>query len=199
MRIGILGAGIVAIAFARAAIKQGHEVVLSSQHADTLADTLLALGHGATSASASDAGSHEVVLLAVPWLQIEDVLYKGPAWNGRILIDATNPFTQLQPTLVLADLAGQSAGVIVTKHAVGARVVKAFNSMTMANFIDGPTPPGGTRALFVSGDDHKAKSVVMEFINSFGFISVDLGDLECGDRLQQAGSSLAGSDFVMAA
>jgi hypothetical protein len=30
-----------------------------------------------------------------------------PAWNGRVLIDATNPFIEYSPKLVLADLVTQ--------------------------------------------------------------------------------------------
>ena len=42
--------------------------------------------------------------------------------------------------------------MIVAGQAQGAKVVKAFNSLTMANFEKGPTEGNGRRALFVSGD-----------------------------------------------
>jgi hypothetical protein len=44
-----------------------------------------------------------------------------PAWNGRVLIDATNPFSEYSPNLVLADLGGKGASEIVAGLALGAR------------------------------------------------------------------------------
>jgi len=44
-----------------------------------------------------------------------------------VLIDATNPFVETSPTLVLADLGGKGASEVVAALAPGARIVKAFN------------------------------------------------------------------------
>ena len=42
-------------------------------------------------------------------------------------IDATNPFIEYSPKLVLADLGGRGASEVVAGPAPGARIVKAFN------------------------------------------------------------------------
>ena len=47
-----------------------------------------------------------------------------PAWNGRVLIDATNPFVETSPKLVLANLGGKGASEIVAALAPGARIVR---------------------------------------------------------------------------
>jgi predicted dinucleotide-binding enzyme len=66
-------------------------VVLSNRRGpDSLADVVAELGNGASAATAAVAASLDYVLLAVPWPHIEDVLRGLPAWNGRVLIDATN-------------------------------------------------------------------------------------------------------------
>jgi predicted dinucleotide-binding enzyme len=107
MKIGTIGAGEVALAFAREAIAQGYEVVLSSRRGpEALAAKVAQLGKGASAAPVADAASLDYVLLAVPWNNIEEALSGLPAWNGRVLIDATNPFTQVSPKLILADLKG---------------------------------------------------------------------------------------------
>ena len=49
-----------------------------------------------------------------------------PPWNGRVLIDATNPFVETSPKLVLADLGGKGASEIVAALAPGARIVKVL-------------------------------------------------------------------------
>ena len=125
MQIGILGAGHVGLAVGRRVIGAGHRVKLSSARG-AQALTPVARGIGAEAASVSEAAAADLVLLAVPWPAVADTLDPLPDWQGRILIDATNPFVTIDP-LELADLEGQSASVIVAEHAPGARVVKAFN------------------------------------------------------------------------
>src|SRR5215510_785077 len=115
MKFGTIGAGEVALAFAREALARGHEVVLSSRRGpEALADKVAALGRGASAASVEDAASLDYVLLAVPWRNVESALRGLPAWDGRVLIDATNPFAETSPKLVLADLGGRSASEVVS-------------------------------------------------------------------------------------
>src|SRR5467141_681903 len=197
MRIGTIGAGAVALAVAREALARGHEVVLSSRSGPgALADKVAELGRGASAASVEEAASLEYVLLAVPWRNVESALQGLPAWNGRVLIDATNPFVETSPKLVLADLGGKGASEVVAALAPGARIVKAFNSIVTARFNEGSVKYGGRRVIFVSGDHPEANAVVEELIESFGFVAVELGGLVVGGRMQQAGGPLAGLDLV---
>ena len=122
-----------------------------------------------------------------------------PPWNGRILIDATNPFLTPQHLNVLDDLRGRISSEIVADLAPGARVVKAFNTMFASKLAEGPRTRAATRrVLFVSGDDAAAKTTVTTLIESFGFATIDLGDLRVGGRMQQAKTApLAGPDFLL--
>ncbi|HVH80498.1 MAG TPA: hypothetical protein VM782_13970, partial [Stellaceae bacterium] len=147
-------------------------------------------------ATVGEAASLDYVLLAVPWPDVEDALLGLPAWNGRALIDATNPFIEYTPKLVLADLGDKGASEVVAALASGARVVKAFNSIVTARFNEGPTKNGGRRVIFVSGDHPEPTEFVKSIIESFGFVAVYLGGLATGGRLQQAGGPLAGRDLV---
>jgi predicted dinucleotide-binding enzyme len=197
MKFGAIGAGTVALAFAREALAVGHEVVLSSRRGpESLASKVTELGRGASAAVVEEAASLDYVLLAVPWPNVEDALRGLPAWNGRVLIDATNPFIQTSPKLVLADLGGKGASEVVAALAPGARVVKAFNSIVTARFNEGPIKNGGRRVIFVSGDHPEPTEFVRSVIESLGFVAVYLGGLATGGRLQQAGGPLAGRDLV---
>ena len=199
MKLGTIGAGEVALAFAREAIAQGHEVVLSSRRGpEALAAKVAELGKGASAAPVADAASLDYVLLAVPWNNVEEALGGLPDWNGRVLIDATNPFTQYSPKLVLADLKGTGASEIVAGFAKGARIVKAFNSIVTVRFNEGPIKGNGRRVIFVSGDHEEPKAFVKDLITKFGFVAIDLGGLVTGGRMQQAGGPLAGLDLFVA-
>jgi hypothetical protein len=200
MKIGTIGAGEVALAFAREALAQGHEVVLSSRRGpEALSAKVAELGKGASAAPVAEAASLDYVLLAVPWNNVEEALSGLPAWNGRVLIDATNPFTQVSPKLVLADLKGKGASEIVAGFAKGARIVKAFNSIVTVRFNEGPIKGNGRRVIFVSGDHDEPKAFVKDLITKFGFVAIDLGGLVTGGRMQQAGGPLAGLDLFVAA
>jgi predicted dinucleotide-binding enzyme len=199
MKIGFIGAGTVAKSIARSAIQAGHEVVLSARRGpQALGDIVAGLGPKASADTVQEVAQLDLVMLAVPWLQVPSALDGLPNWAGRILVDTTNPFTQLEPKLVLADLAGTGASEIVATHAPGARVVKAFNAIRMEHYDKGPKFHDGKRVIFVSGDDKDAKAVVIVLVNDFGYAPVDLGDLVSGGRMQQAGGPIAGHDWVIA-
>jgi predicted dinucleotide-binding enzyme len=200
MKIGMLGAGDIARGVAKYALEQGHEVQLCNHSGSAkLAQIVAALGPGAAGVSRAVAAAAEIVLLAVPWESVPDALTGLPPWNGRILIDATNPFLNPQHLNVLDDLRGRLSSEIVADLAPGARLVKTFNTMFASKLAEGPRPRAGTRrVLFVSGDDAAAKTTVTNLIESFGFATVDLGDLRAGGRMQQAKTApLAGLDFLL--
>jgi len=98
-----------------------------------------------------------------------------PAWNGRVLIDATNPFVETTPKLVLADLGGKGASEVVAALAPGARIVRRSTSIVTARFNEGPVKNGGRRVIFVSGDHPEPTAFIKQLIESFGFTAVDLG------------------------
>ncbi|TFW18687.1 NADPH-dependent F420 reductase [Duganella callida] len=196
MKIGFIGAGEVAVAIARYAISAGHEVVLSnSGNPAKLSAVIAQLGPEASAASASEAAQAPLVVLAVPWTKVRTVLASLPAWQNRVLIDATNPFLQISPSWILEDLGEDTASEIVARLADGARVVKAFNSVLMKNFSSASAEGRDKRLLLVSGNDADANATVVDLINSFGFAAIVLGTLRAGGKLQQAGGALAGHDL----
>lgn len=195
MQIGILGAGHVGLALGRRLTGAGHRVKLSSARGPQ-ALAPVAQGIGAEAVSVTEAAAGDLVLLAVPWPAVPDTLDPLPDWQGRILVDVTNPFVTVNP-LELADLQGRSGSVIVAEHAPGARVVKAFNTITMANFEKGPRQGEARRVLFVSGDDVASKQTVQQLITELGYGAIDLGGLDEGGRMQQPGGPLAGRDLLV--
>ena len=99
--------------------------------------------------------------------------------------------TDLQTLISLGDISGATSSEIVSSYALGAKVVKAFNSVPMAWISDfGQSKP--RTVLFTSGDDAASKALVTSLITQIGLEAVDLGSLETGGRLQQLGGSLAG-------
>ena len=107
-------------------------MVLSSRRGpDALVDNVAELGRDASAAPVEEAASLDYVLLAVPWREVESALKDLPAWNGRVLIDATNPFAETSPKLVLADLGGKGASEVVAVPASSRRSIRSSPPASM--------------------------------------------------------------------
>lgn len=194
MRIGTIGAGNVAQSFARKAVAAGHEVALSNRSGPrALAELVRELAPKVSVTTPEEAATHDIVLLAVPWLKAEASLRSLPAWRGQILIDATNGFGEHG----VIDFGDDSSSERIARIAEGARVVKAINAMFMENFEQEPARDGLRRALFISGDDTAANAEIADLFESFGYAPILLGSLKTGGRMQAIGATLAGHDLYL--
>ena len=190
MKIGFIGAGAVAQTISKHVLSFGHQVLLSNTRGpESLATLVKELGPGAKAGTPQQAAEQDIVVLAVMWPQVKAALASIPDWEGRILVDTTNRVVSVNP-FSLGDLSGLTSSEIVADLASGARVVKAFNSVTMA-WISDFTPAKPRTVLFLSGDDAEAKQPIQDLIDQVGFEAVDLGSLSVGGRLQQVGGPLA--------
>jgi 8-hydroxy-5-deazaflavin:NADPH oxidoreductase len=78
----------------------------------------------------------------------------------------------------------------MARHLGGSRLVKAFNTMyyeTLASQGRPGAPVDDRLALFVAGDDARAKASVSRLIEEIGFAPIDTGSLHEGGRRQQVG------------
>ncbi len=195
MKIGTIGAGEVAQAFARKAIDAGHEITFSNNRGPSHLNGLLEkFGPNASAATRETAAALPIVLLAVPWPKVASALQGLPDWEDRILIDATNGFDENGG---LADIGDDSTSEIVARLATGARVVKAMNQTFMKNFKKDPEIGNFRKALFISGDHPGATAKVADLFEGFGFAPVLLGSLHVGGRMQAVGGTLAGHDLYL--
>ena len=197
MEIGTIGAGALAQAFAKRALKAGHKVTLSNDRGpDSLREIVDQLGPGAAAAPKEAAASCEMVLLAVPWDNVAAALASLPRWKNQILIDGTNPFHGKAGKFTPVNVGNLSTSQLIAALAPGARVVKALNHMIVPNLEAEPVLNGARRVAFVSADDEDAKQRVQTLLETFGYSVIDLGDLRDGGLIQQAGGPLAGRDFL---
>lgn len=198
MSIGIIGSGALGSNFARILAKSGISATISnSRGPGSLASLVEELGPSIKAGTVAEAASADIVLAAIRWVDAEKIMTSLPAWNGRIVIDGTNPVEFIDPAspdakdpsnplaafgLKAADLGGKHSSDIFKGFVPGARVVKAFNHLDV-NVLQQPEVAGGKRVLFYSGDDAAAKAEVRSIIEATGFFPVDLGTLDVGGPL----------------
>ncbi|MDP4510089.1 NAD(P)-binding domain-containing protein [Nonomuraea sp. G32] len=186
MTIGIIGAGAIGQALAGRLVAAGQQVLISSSRGpDSLHDLVHAFGSHLKPASVREAAAEDIVIIAVPWRQLPMAVKAADVahWGGRIVIDTTNPLGP--PDFKVADLGGRTSSEVVADLVPGARVVKAFNTLTPAVLGADPRTPAGRRVIFLSGDDAGANDRIAHLIQHAGWAAIDLGPLAIGGRLQQ--------------
>lgn len=199
MTIGIIGSGALGSSFARILAKIGVAATISNNRGPaSLAGLVEELGPSIKAGTVEEAARADIVLLAVRWVDAEKLLRSLPAWNGRIIIDGTNPVEFFDPAtspdandasnplaaygIKPIDLGGKHSSQVIQQFAPGARVVKAFNHNDV-NVLKEPEVAGGKRVLFYAGDDATAKGDVRKIMEAAGFFPVDLGALDVGGPL----------------
>ncbi|MCA7011617.1 NAD(P)-binding domain-containing protein [Dickeya dadantii] len=214
MTIGIIGAGSLGINLSRAFANHGIEAILAGrQGPQALAGLIEELGPGIQAGTVDDAARQNIVVLAVRWEQIDATLADLPKWDGRILIDPTNPVVRVTPGspdadpannplapygIKALDLGNSHSSAQVRARVPGARLVKAFNHFPVELLLQ-PQTADGQRVLFYSGDDADARADVRALIEKIGFFPADLGALDVGGPLASMPfGSLAGGSFVRA-
>jgi predicted dinucleotide-binding enzyme len=198
MTIGIIGAGNIGQAVARRLSSAGLKASISnSRGPESLSSLVRELGAGITPTTREEAAKADIVFLAVPWTTHREVVSDLPPWNGRIVIDAMNAASIGPDGFAALDLGGRPSSEVVAEHLPGARVVKAFNTLTAAVLASDPRQAGGHRVMFMSGTDPGAKETVARLLGQLGFAAIDLGDFETGRVVQQfPGGALAAVNLV---
>jgi predicted dinucleotide-binding enzyme len=176
-RVGVVGGGPLGKAFVRALARADVTAVIS-EGAWTDDDQC----KEASTATLKAVADEDVVFLSVSWAELARTLAKIADWEGRILIDATNP---MLPANEPADIGNRTSSEIVRDLSPGAQLVKAFNTLPPEALYAEPRPDHGRRVVFLSGDHARAKTEVGRLVHQLGFVGIDLGGLVSGGRLLQ--------------
>ena len=194
MKIGIIGAGQIGQALAKKLIKAGYPVTLSnSRGIESLQPLVKELGTLAKAGTNEDACNADVVILAVMWWHIPDILNKlKKQLKEKIVIDVSNNFTKDGDSPKLE----KPTGVIVAELIPDAKIVKAFNHL-FGKWIEAEPIIGNSRRVsFISGDYPSANEIVGKIITELGFKVVDLGNLEQAGQITDVGKPLSGLNLV---
>jgi 8-hydroxy-5-deazaflavin:NADPH oxidoreductase len=192
-RVGIVGAGKLGMAVARAAVAAGYEVaVASSGPTERIALSVDVLAPGAGASTVEEVVDFaDVIVLAVPAHRFREL--PSDLFDGKIVVDAMNYWPETDgddPELAAAD---GSSSVVVQAHFPAARVVKSLNQLGYHELDEYPRPAGAPDRIAVAavGDDELAVRTVMHLIDRLGFDPVDGGPLAKGKLLEPDGSPYA--------
>jgi predicted dinucleotide-binding enzyme len=184
MKIGILGSGNMGAALGHLFAAAGHTVTFSYSR-DPAKLERLARRNGPKASAGTPAEAvrgAQVVLLAVHWSRIPEVLRKAGSLRGKVLIDCTLPMNTADTALVVGFR--RSGAEVIARRARGAKVVKAFNIVPAELFRAGAKTLPEQPAVCFCGDDAGAKRVVARLIRQIGFEPVHCGALEIARYLE---------------
>lgn len=185
MKVAIIGSGNVGKALAGAAKKAGHDVTISSHHAENAQEAARAINAHAAGSNKEAVKDADIVILAVPTDKVDEVVAAlSPELDGKVVIDVSNRVDMNDPGKTLD---GTSMAEQLQKRAPKALVVKAFNYAFAARLAD-PKVNGHRLDGFVAGDDEAAKKLALEFVKSIGFRPIDAGPLAMARALEGMGT-----------
>jgi NADPH-dependent F420 reductase len=181
MKIGVIGTGNMGDGLGRLWASRGHKVMFGSRNPESVR-TMAGITPNISSASVEAATRHgEVILLAVPWNGVESSIRSAGSFSGKILIDCTNPLTENFMDLVVGF--NTSGAEEIAKLATGAKVVKAFNTVSSV-ILAKPAFNSIAATVFYCGDDAEAKKVTAKLISDLGFEPIDAGPLKMARYLE---------------
>ncbi len=176
--IAIIGTDEVASALGPEFAALGHKVVYGSRNPnrDKVRQLVMRTGEGAMATGQAEAAAGAgIVVLAVPWNVIEEVVNNLGDLSGKIIVDPTNPravgddgFRWYPQEISNAELLQQMAP--------RAFVVKAFNTMSAETMAE-PATAGGPVSVPLVGNNSEAKQKVATLVAGMGLEPIDLGPI----------------------
>src|SRR3989475_4355929 len=178
MRIGILGSGLMGGKLGTLWARAGHEIVFSYARSEQKLKKLAreAQGNARAGPPGEAAREADVLLLAVHWSRVDDVLKQAGDVSGKTIVSCSLPMNA-DTDLVVAHTS--SGAEELAKKIPAARVVAAFGTVPSEVFFDVfAARRKTTRAsLLYCGDDAKSKRTAAALIRDVGFDPVDAGPL----------------------
>ena len=179
MRIGILGSGLMGAKLGTIFARAGHRVIFSYARRQAKLERLAhEAGPNARAGTPRDAAREsEVLLLAVHWSRLSDVLERAGDLSGRIVVSCSLPMSKDDSRLVIARTS--SGAEALAKRVPRARVVSAFHTVPSEVLFGVYAARRRAKRPHVvyCGDDAKSKRVAARLIRDVGFDAVDAGPL----------------------
>jgi predicted dinucleotide-binding enzyme len=189
LRIGVIGSGHIGGTIGGLWVKAGHPVLFSSRHPDELKDLVTSLGELAQAGSVERAIAFgDVLFIAVPYGALPQIGKDyGAALKGKIMLDACNAVATRDGGALADEVGREGVGVVSQKYLTGARLVRAFNTLSYKIFATEANRPDPKVAVPVAGDDSEAVQTAAGLVRDAGFDPVVVGKLADASRFQRGG------------
>jgi len=197
MRIGILGSGLMGSKLGTIFARAGHDVVFSYARSEQKLKRLardagpfdsrrsLRAGRARAGTPREAAEDADVLLLAVHWSRVNDVLKQAGDLSGKVIVTCSLPMNKDDTRLAIAHTS--SGAEALARKVRNADVVSAFGTVPSEVLFDvfaGKRRRRHRPSLLFCGDAARAKRVAMRLIRDVGFEPVDAGPLRIARYLE---------------
>lgn len=179
MKIAFIGIGNVGFAVANNLQKLGHEIIVGSNNNDskTLKKALEQNPKFKAKKIQESVNEADVIFLATPY-QANESAISGVKFNGKTLIDCTNPIGMGKNGIEHGLNSVKSGSEVLQELSKDAKVVKAFSIYGFENFIDSTFPKYNVKpVMLICGNFDEAKKQASKLIEDLGFSAKDTGGL----------------------
>ncbi len=180
MNVTIIGAGNMGNGIGTRIVAGGHNLEIIDKDSEKAKEAAEKLGENAKAANAVNG---EVVVLALPYPVIPDVIeeYKDQL-SGKIVVDISNPvdfdtFELIPPS----DSSGaEEIGKLLPADS---KLVKAFNTTFAGTLLDGEVD-GEKLDVFIASDNKEAGETIVELADDGGLRGIYVGPLKMAGILE---------------
>ncbi|QDY77559.1 NADPH-dependent F420 reductase [Streptomyces qinzhouensis] len=191
MTTAIIGMGNIGGRLAANLARGGEPLLLASREPQDAVDTAARLGDGTRAVTVDEAVERADVLVLAVWFEtIKELIASwGDRLDGKIVVDPSNPIAVDDKGAFSKTLPeDQSSGAVIASLLPdGARLVKAFGTLTANTLTDAAhrTPPRA--AEFYATDDPAAGDTVARLITAGGYDPVPVGGIDQSIRIEVFG------------
>ena len=182
MRVGILGSGLMGGKLGTLFARAGHDVIFSyARSPEKLKRLARDAGENARAGTPKEAAQDaDVLLLAVNWPQINDVLKQAGNLSGKVIVTCCLPMNADNTRLTIAHTS--SGAEALAQKVPKAHVVAAFGTIPSEVLfgVFEQKGKGAPPSLVYYGDHQGAKDFAATLIRDVGFEPVDAGRLRMG-------------------
>jgi 8-hydroxy-5-deazaflavin:NADPH oxidoreductase len=177
--IAVLGTGHLGGTLGTRLAATGHSVVYGSRTPGEERVTALVRDSGPNASVASLAQATaraRIVVFALPWEPVKELLPKLGDLSGKLIIDPMNARPQVAAGYPVRPDSSTSVAEQLQSLVPQAQVVKAFNTIWYKNLAN-PARVGGPISIPLAGADPDAKRRVSQLVAALGLDPVDVGPL----------------------
>jgi predicted dinucleotide-binding enzyme len=194
MRIGILGSGLMGGKLGTIFARAGHDVVFSYARSGRKLKRLAreAQGNARAGTPADAASDADLLLLAVHWSRVNDVLKRAGDLSGKVIVSCSLPMNADDTGLAVTRTS--SGAEVLARKVRKAHVVSAFSTVPSEVLFGVFGAKRRTRrrpSLMYCGNDQAAKDVAATLIRDVGFEPVDAGLLRIARYLEPFALAMA--------
>ena len=180
--IAVVGTGSMGSVLGKRLGGAGHRIIYGSR--DPSRKEVLALveatGHGATVATQREAADQaDIIVLAVRWESMEEVIRNIGPFNGQILVDISTAYRQADEGYL--ELSVENSSELVQRWAPKARVVKT--PFGAAHSLENAQATTERMLTYIAADDREAKEVVAGLATQLNLFPLDAGPLRMGKSI----------------